>query len=151
MKNFDKLNYTEKIRWRIRFLWLLIITMIIYMFLVGETGGGDSRIMTDLANSTSRIIFFGGFLYVVYRFVSLKKLLKNRLLLKEQMRLEQDERNQYLHDKSGGVVIDILLVFLLFVTTTCALYNMEAFYASGIILVVTIVLKATSYILYSRK
>ena len=151
MKNFDKLNYTEKIRWRIRFLWLLIITMIIYMFLVGETGGGDSRIMTDLANSTSRIIFFGGFLYVVYRIVSLKKLLKNRLLLKEQMRLEQDERNQYLHDKSGGVVIDILLVFLLFVTTTCALYNMEAFYASGIILVVTIVLKATSYILYSRK
>ena len=121
------------------------------MVVVGETGGGDSRIMTDLAASTSRIIFFGGFIYIVYRIASLKKLLKNRLLLKEQMRLEQDERNQYLHDKSGGVVIDILLVFLLFVTTTCALYNMDAFCVSFIILVVTIALKGASYMIYSRK
>ena len=82
MKNFDKLSYTEKIKWRIRFLWLLIIAMLIYMVVVGETGGGDSRIMTDLAASTSRIIFFGGFIYIVYRIASLKKLLKNRLLLK---------------------------------------------------------------------
>ena len=145
MKNFDKF------KWRIRFLWLLIIAMLIYMVVVGETGGGDSRIMTDLAASTSRIIFFGGFIYIVYRIASLKKLLKNRLLLKEQMRLEQDERNQYLHDKSGGVVIDILLVFLLFVTTTCALYNMDAFCVSFIILVVTIALKGASYMIYSRK
>lgn len=40
--------------------------MIIYMFIVGETGG-DSRIMTDLADATSDVIFFGGFIYIIYR------------------------------------------------------------------------------------
>lgn len=52
MKNCDKLNYTEKIKWRVRLLWILVAAMIIYMFIVGETGG-DSRIMTDLADATS--------------------------------------------------------------------------------------------------
>lgn len=150
MKRFDQLSYTDRIKWRVRALWALLMVMLIYMFVVGETGGGDSRIMTGLAQATSRIIFFGGFLYIITRIVHAKKLLKNRLLLKEEMRDKQDERNQYLHDKSGGIVMDILLFLLLFVTVTAALYNMPAFYVSLGILAAAILLKVSAYLIYSR-
>ena len=150
MRKFNHLTYVEKIKWRIRVLWIVIIVMCVYMVIIGEVGGGDSRIMTDLAKSVSRIIFFGGFIYVCYRISKNKKLLKNRLLLKKQMLIEQDERNQYLHDKSGGTVLDILLIGLLFITVTSALFNMSAFYTSVIILSFAILLKITAYFIFSK-
>ena len=151
MKSSNGLNYTDKIKWRIRILWITLVAMLIYIFIVGETDGGDSRIMTDLANIVSRIMIFGGIIYIVVRIIHNKKILNNRLLLKEQLLREHDERNQYLHDKSGGDVLDILLIVLLFITATTALYNMIAFYVSFSILVVTIFLKAGAYLFYSYK
>ena len=151
MKNSEKLSYADKIKWRIRFSWMILVALLVYMIIVGETGGGDSRIMTDLADTASRVIFFGGMIYVIVRIVHNKKILKNRLLLKEQMELEQDERNQYLHDKSGGTVLDILMVFLLFVTVTASLYNMTAFHISMVILSFTIFLKVGTYLFYSYR
>lgn len=150
MKKFKELSYSEKIRCRIRILWLVLISMLVYMVVIGETGGGDSRVMTTLADDVSRTIFFGGMFHVICRIVHNHKLLKNRLLLKEQMKNEQDERNQYLHDKSGGLVMDVLLICLLFVTLTTSLFNMAAFYTSLAILVVAILLKLLTYLFYSR-
>ena len=151
MKSSNGSNYTDKIKWRIRILWITLVAMLIYIFIVGETDGGDSRIMTDLANIVSRIIIFGGIIYIVVRIIHNKKILNNRLLLKEQLLREHDERNQYLHDKSGGDVLDILLIVLLFITTTSALYNMIAFYVSFSILVFAILLKAGAYLFYSYR
>lgn len=151
MKRFEHLPYTQKIQWRIRILWLVVVLMLAYMFVVGETGGGDSRIMTDLAKRVSRIIFFGGFIYVIYRIVHNKKLLKDCALLKEQMQTELDERNRYLHDKSGGVVWDVLVICLLFITLTASLYNMTAFYTSAVILALAIASKAGAYFVFSRR
>ena len=107
--------------------------------------------MTDLAQSVSRIIFFGGIVFVIYRIIHNKKLLKDRFLLKEQMLLELDERNQYLHDKSGGIVVDILLLILLFSTVTAALFNMTAFYLSFLLLLSTVLIKTVTYLVFSRK
>lgn len=150
MKSFNQITYTDKIKWRIRGLWLLIIAMLAYMVVIGEIGGGDSRIMTDLAERVSRIIFFGGLGYVVYRLIQNKKLLKDRSLLKEKMWAELDERNQYLHDKSGGIVFDILLLCLLFTTLTTSLFNMPAFYTSAAILAAAVLLKITVYLIFNR-
>lgn len=149
-KKFFGETYSDKIRWRIRVLWCVLIAMLVYMVVIGETGGGDSRIMTDLANTFSGITFFGGMIYVTNRIVKNKKLLSNRRLLKEQYKQEEDERNQYLHDKSGGIVMDILLLCLLFVTLTTSLFNMPAFYTSFAILLVAVGLKTIAYIVYSR-
>lgn len=151
MKNFNRLNFTDKIKFRIRMLWITLMAMLVYIVIVGETGGGDSRMMTDLADNVSRIIIFGGMIYIAIRIQQNKKLLKNRMLLKDQFLKEQDERNQYLHDKSGGIILDILLVILLFTTATAALYNMAAFYVSFAILVVTIFLKTGAYLFYSYR
>ena len=150
MRKYKAPGYGTQIKWRIRILYLLLLAMLVYMVVVAELGGGDSRIMTDLANRFSRIVFFGGMIYVITRIVHNKKLLRNRLLLKEQMLEEADERNRYLHDKSGGMVLDILLACLLFITLTASLFDMTAFYVSFWILIIALVLKAGAYFWYSR-
>lgn len=150
MNKFKNLNYFQKIAFRIKASWMILILMLIYMVVITEIGGGDSRIMTDLANTVSDIIFFGGMIYIMAGIVHNKKLLKNRVLLEEQMRKEQDERSQFLHDKSGGITIDILLILELFITVTTALFNMPAFYTAFTILLVTLFLKAAAYVFYSH-
>lgn len=140
-----KMTFTEKIKWRVRTLWIILVCMLVYMVVVGELGGGDSRMMTQLAENISRIIFFGGMVYVIYRIFYNKRLLRNRELLQEQKVRETDERNQYLHDKSGGVVVDVLLLVLLAVTCTAAMFDMTAFHMALGMLIVTIMLKLGVY------
>lgn len=150
MKGFESLTFTRQIIWRIRGAWCLVIMLLIYMVAVAEMGGGDSRVMTRFADMAGDLIFFGSLIYLIARIVHNKKLLKNRMLLKEQMQMEQDERNQYLHDKSGGIVMDLLLVCLLFSTMTAALFNMPAFYLSFALLVTAVALKSGAYLFFSR-
>lgn len=151
MKRFDEMSYTDKIRWRIRGLWCTLIAMLVYMVVIVELGGGDSRIMTDLADSVSRLILFGGMIFVGWRISRNKRLLKSRLMRREQMTREQDERNQILHDKSGGTVMDLLLVCMLFATLTASLFDMAAFHTALSLLAAAIVLKLAAYAVYSRR
>lgn len=148
MKNFKPRTYTQKIQLRIKMSYFLLVLMLIYMVVMGELGG-DSRVMTGLANTISDFMFLGGIIYTTTRIVHNKKLLKNKLLLKEQLQSEQDERNQYLHDKSGGIALDLLLIFQLFITVTTALLNMPAFYTALTLLLITLFLKAGLYLFYS--
>ena len=148
MKTYKQLTYSDKIRWRIRALWFLLFFMLVYMVVIGEMNLGDSRIMTTLADDVSRIIFFGGMIWVIYKIIRSKKLLNNQYLLKLEMKNELDERNRYLHDKSGGIVWDIMFVSLLFVTLTTSLTNMPAFYTSFTLLCVAVILKLVTYFWY---
>lgn len=151
MKSYSQLPFSKKIKWRIRLLWALFAAMIAYMILVAELGGGDSRMMTPLASQVSRIGFFGGMAYVLYRIYRLKKLLSNRGALREKQLEELDERRRYLHDKSGGTALDCLLLLLLGVTVTTALFDMTAFYTSYALLCAAAVIKAAFYFFYSRR
>ena len=148
MKTYKQFTYSDKIRWRIRTLWFLLFFMLVYMVVIGEMNLGDSRIMTTLADDVSRIIFFGGMIWVIYKIIRSKKLLNNQYLLKLEMKNELDERNRYLHDKSGGIVWDIMFVSLLFVTLTTSLTNMPAFYTSFTLLCVAVILKLVTYFWY---
>lgn len=151
MKNFDKLTYTKKILWRIRLLWLLMILMIVYAIIFGVRGGWNTKLLTDFAHRISDFIFFGSLIFIGCRIHQNKKLLQNRSLLKEQLLKELDERNQYLHDKSGGTVLDILLVLELFATMTATAFNnMPAFYTAFGILAASVLLKVLFYRLASR-
>ena len=73
MRSCKDMDYETKIKWRIRILYLLLIAMLAYMVAIVELGGGDSRIMTDLASQFSRIVLFGGMIYVVSRIVHNKR------------------------------------------------------------------------------
>lgn len=150
MKTYNQLSFSEKIKWRNRALGVQLVLMLLYMVLVGELGLGDSRMMSTLADDVSRLIFFGGMIWIVYKIILNRKLLKNRQMLKDKLKNEQDERRHYLHDKSGGMVWDILFVCLLFITLTTSLINMPAFYTALVILLLSIVLKVATYLMYKK-
>ena len=145
MKPWIDRPFSQVIRLRIRVLWAMIALMLVYMVAVVELGGGDSRRMTDLAQLVYRVIFFGGLIYILARLARYKKMLRDRLRMQEQRLWEQDERNRYLHDKSGGVVMDALLIGLLFLTCTCALFDTGAFYAALAALALAGALKLAAY------
>lgn len=144
-------TYSNKIKIRIRILQALFILMLIYMVVIGELGLGDSRIMTSTAQKVSKLIFFGSLIFIFIQIFYYRKLLKSRTQLLQQQILEMDERAQFLHDKSGGMVVDILLVFLLVTTCTAALSNMTAFYLSYLFLIIVVFLKITCYFYYRKK
>ena len=152
MMHYKILPFSKKIKLRNVLLWVLFCIMLAYMVIVGEVFHlGDSRYMTRLANIVSDVILFGGMIWVQWKIAQNKKLLRNRMLLKDKQMQEMDERNQYLHDKSGGIVWDILLVCLLFITTTAALSSMPAFYTAFTVLILMLILKAATYYWYSRQ
>lgn len=78
-------------------------------------------------------------------------MLANQRLLWEEEKSKKEERDRFLHDKSGGLVVDVLILAMLFVTCTAALWNMPAFYVSLGLLLFTALLKAVSYAVYNRK
>ena len=150
MKNYKNKSFKEKVKLRILMLRATIILMFIYIIILAEMGFGDSRIITGLAQNVSNIIFLGGMIYILRKISYNKKLLQDKLLRLDEEIKEADERKKFLHDKSGGVVVDILLLTLLIITFTTALINMTAFYISFAILIITIILKTTSYYVYMK-
>jgi len=81
MRNSKDRTFSDKIKVRVRLLWVVLILMLVYMVVIAEMGFGDSRIMTDLADGVSTIIFFGGLIYVIVLIIRNKRLLYNRNLL----------------------------------------------------------------------
>lgn len=150
MKTFKKLSFSEKIQRRNRLLIFLEILMFVYMIVVGELGLGDSRYMSDLADLVSRVIFFCGMIYIFIKIRRNNKLLKNRELLKQQYQLEHEEMRRVIHEKSGGIVWDIVLICQLFITLTTSLTNMASFYSALITLTVMIIAKLVC-VLYIKK
>lgn len=146
-----RLSFSDRLRWRNRGLALLLIFMIAYMIFIGEIGWGDSRIMSRLAEDMSRIIYFGGLIWIIWKIVRNNRILKSSMLLKEHLEAEMDERNQYIYDKSGGLMWDILFVILLFSTFTTSLINMPAFYTSYAILICAVILKLILYFWYKTR
>ena len=150
MKKMIDMPYRDQIRWKVRLLWLLIIGMLAYMVIIAELGGGDSRIQTRLASSFGSVSFFGSLGVAIWRLVHNRRLLKDKLLLKQSAAQRRDERERFLHDKSGGVVVDVLLVCLLFMAMTAAMFSMPAFYTAYAALLLTAALKALVWLVYSR-
>lgn len=150
MKACKKKTFAEKVIWRIRGLWCLLILMVVYMVVIGELGLGDSRMMTPLAEAMSRLLFFGGIGWVIWKIRKNNQLLENPWKLKEKAMLEQDERNRWLYEKSGGFVWDSMFVCLLFATVTTSVSNMPGFYVSFALLCAAVLLKVSTYWYYSK-
>lgn len=145
MTRWSDMPYTQQLRWRIRLQWTGIVLLLALMVIVGETGGGDSRFITRLADSTSTLLFFGGIAYLGVRIYLNKKTLADRLRLREKALTEQDERNRSLHLRSGGFVMDVMLLVLYITTMLTGLYNMAAFHTAFGLFLAAIALKAAAY------
>lgn len=151
MKNCRPLSYKHQVQLRIWACRVLILSLLIFVFVVGQTGGGDSRVTTNDAHAASTLIVFGTLAWAIWRICLLKRLLPWPKLLKEQLLAERDEHRRYLHDKSGGIVWDVLTVGIVFITLVSSLYNMDAFRAARAILLLALAAKGAAYAYYSRR
>ena len=142
--------YTKVIQWRIRLLWLALFAMLAFMVVIGEIGARSSRMMSDFTARTSNVFYWWGMLYIIIRIVMNKKLLKDRLRLKEQQLRERDEWRQHLHRMSGGWVMDAFLVLAWIAAIAASCYSNEAFYTAYALLAAAALLKGGAYLVYSK-
>lgn len=141
----------REIKKRIAIYSALLVLIFAYIFVIGKMGLCNNRKMSDTAGMAIMAIIFGGVLFVVIKLVYNRRLLKNTFKISLEFRKELCKRDKLLYEKSGGVVFEILLYFLLFVTGTAALINEAAFRVSFLVLIVSIVLKVVTYMIYSSK
>ena len=105
-----KKPYTKIIQRRIRLLWLALFGMLVFMVVIGVLGLHSSKVITGFAYDCGNFLYWCGLFYIIGRIIINKKLLKDRLRLKEQQLRERDEWRQHLHRMSGGWVMDAMLV-----------------------------------------
>lgn len=144
-------DYVKRIKIRIAVYWGLLLLMIVFMVVVGELGLGDSRVMSELADRVSTCILFGGMIYVITRIIHWNKVLKDNYVIQAEFAAEADERREFLHYKSGGLLFDIMLFALLCITCVTGVSNDVAFRTSFTILLIALSLKAIGYAFYSRR
>lgn len=150
MKRYNECTYPEKLRRRMIGWSVMLALHIIYLIVLSELGGGDSRVQTNGMHAVMVIIGFGGIGWMGWKINHLRKLLKNPYLRKQNRLNEQDERNRWLHDKSGGDVWDIQFIGLLIVTLTASMFSPSAFHAVLPLLLLAVAVKIGSYVWYSR-
>ena len=150
MKCFDGTTYTKQLRRRLIGWIVMLIIHIAYLVFLSEIGGGDSRIQTREMHTAMAVIGFGGIAWMTRKIYIIRRLLRNPMMQKEKLINEKDERNRYLHDKSGGDVWDLQLVGLLAVTLTTSMFNREAFFAVSSLLIFSVSLKLGFYLWHSR-
>ena len=146
----SNMSYTKVIKWRIRLLWLALIAMLVFMVVIGETGARDSRVITGMAYDWGNFLYWLGLFYIIGRIIINKKLLKDRLRLKEQQLRERDEWRQHLHRMSGGWVMHTMLVIAYIAAVTTSCYDTKAFYTAFGLLVVAALLKLVAEIGYGK-
>jgi len=145
-----KLSYTKRIRWRIRLMWLALAAMLVFMVVAGEVGLRDSRVITGFAYGCSNLMFWGGLFFLIARIIANRRLLRDRLRLKERQLNEQDERNRFLHQASGGIAMDatLLLAYVGAVIASCI--SPDAFYAAFGLLICAACIKAVLWLACAR-
>lgn len=144
-----KQSFTQTIKNRIHILWVVLIALLILMITIGEVGVIDSRYTTQMSEIAYKFIYFGSLIYVIYKINYNKKLLKNSQKLNEEKIRELDERTQWVYEKSGGIIVDIIMLGLTLFTWSLAFIDIFAFNTSVIILFFVVIVKIVSYTYYN--
>lgn len=146
--------YEKRLRKRLRVSGWLIALLLIAMVAVGELSGKvllDGRTMTESAQRCSSMLFFGALIWLIVRVVRTKRLLKMRLVRREQEIAEADERRRMIRDRSGSAAMDILLWLLAAAVFVLAYVDMAAFETARWILLGALALKGGCLYYYSQK
>ena len=145
-----KKPYTKIIQQRIRLLWLALFGMLIFMVVIGVLGLRSSKVITGFAYDCGNFLYWCGLFYIIGRIIINKKLLKDRLRLKEQQLRERDEWRQHLHRMSGGWVLDAMLALCYIAAVAASCWSNETFYVAFGLLVCAAVLKGGAEIAYGK-
>ena len=138
MKTAETMSFSDRIKWRIRLLWILFAAMFCFMLLVGERSLGNARLISRFADTCGTLMFLGMLGWIVWRIRYNQHLLCSPWLLRQKELDEQAQRMQPMCNKSSIVLWDILFVGLYFVTLTMSLWNTQLFLVSFAVLAVVI-------------
>lgn len=148
-------RYLAKIKGRIWLLrgWILFCAAAVVV--LGELSNRgillDSRTQTEFARSYASFLLFGEIIVGLWLIHRNKKLMRDREQASEKRRAEMDERRIFIYEKSGGFVADCLLILFANGAVVMSFLSMDAFYAVFFALLAVLVLKAGSYLYFSRK
>ena len=145
-----KKPYTKIIQRRIHLLWLALFGMLVFMVVIGVLGLRSSKVITGFAYDCGNFLYWCGLFYIIGRIIINKKLLKDRLRLKEQQLRERDEWRQHLHRMSGGWVMDTMLALCYIAAVAASCWSNETFYVAFGLLVCAALLKAAAEIAYGK-
>ena len=144
-----KLPFSQIVKRRIYLLWAVLALLLAFMVLVGEKGLIDSRYTTGLSQLSYKALYFGGVIYTIYKIHYNRSLLKNKEKLRQEKILALDERTQWVHEKSGGPIMDIFLLCLAAAACALSFVDISAFNTAVSILFFAVLLKIAAYF-YSK-
>ncbi len=145
----QRMSYVQTLRWRVWALWAQLAVMVAYLVLVTELEALGILLVTDAADLFSRVLPLAAIVYFLVRIFLDKRQLRAQVSRLEQHR-EPELDSRVLHDKSGGVVMDIVLFGLLLASLITALVSLSAFCTAFFLLLFALLVKLAAYLLFSR-
>ena len=146
-----KLPFSQVVKRRIYLLWAVLALLLAFMVLVGEKGLIDSRYTTGLSQLSYKALYFGGVIYTIYKIHYNRSLLKNKEKLRQEKILALDERTQWVHEQSGGAIMDMCLLCRAAAAGALSLVEISAFNTAVSILFFAVLLKIAAYFYYKNK
>ena len=145
----QRMSYVQALRWRVWALWAQLAVMVAYLVLVTELEALGILLVTDAADLFSRVLPLAAIVYFLVRIFLDKRQLRAQVSRLEQHQ-EPELRARFLHEKSGGVVMDIVLFGLLLASLITALVSLSAFCTAFFLLLFALLVKLAAYLLFSR-
>lgn len=145
----QRMSYVQTLRWRVWALWAELAMVVVYLVLVTELETLGLLQIVDVADLVSRALPLAAIVYLLVRIFLDKRQLRAQVNRLEQHQ-EPELRARFLHEKSGGVVMDIVLFGLLLAALIATLVNLTAFYTVFFLLLFALLVKLIAYLLFSR-
>ena len=159
-----KLPFSQVVKRRIYLLWAVLALLLAFMVLVGEKGLIDSRYTTGLSQLSYKALYLGG-RETGQALSALEDLdgllftgsagtgyqLHRQLAGQPEKILALDERTQWVHEKSGGPIMDIFLLCLAAAACALSFVDISAFNTAVSILFFAVLLKIAAYFYYKNK
>ncbi|RHP34559.1 hypothetical protein [Lachnotalea sp. AF33-28] len=142
------MKYADRIRAKIAALSAAGAALLLYAAAVGQMGNGSGGIRCG--DWFCRAALCCGLLFILYKILHQKKLLKDVLLKQLDGPGEKERRRQRLYDKSGGIQADLFAYMLLIFTCTAAVSDRGAFQMAAVILTLNLLLRLCIYICYDK-
>ncbi len=149
------MKYEAQLKRRLVIYRILIVALLVSIFLIGVLSDRgillDSRSMSITAQQVSRIIVFGGIIFLLIMHHRTVRLLQNKAELNERHIKENDERQIFINDKSNTLTLELLFGIGIIALLILSYVDMIAFTTVYATVIAGLLLKGVSYFYYKKK
>ena len=148
-------HYEEKLKRRLIFCRVLIVTLLALMILIGVLSDRgvllDSRTMSRTAQMVPRLIIFGGIVLLLILHRRTAFLLSDRIARDRQRIAEEDERRQYIQQRSNSLTLEALFAIGTLAVLILSYVDMTAFTTAYLALLCGLLLKGITWLYCKSK